>query len=168
LKEKKYLLDYYDSEIAAGKVLVGIGLFIIALAFLISYTIKGELAYGIIFCLLPFGVFQTLSGGVIWFRKTIRRKKMLKQLHREIGINPSEERQHIEAIVKRIKIIRKIQEAIMLMAFITIFLGMAEVVEPAIMGFAMAALLMAAIMTAFDLFALRRAEEYVRRLNRKD
>jgi TRAP-type mannitol/chloroaromatic compound transport system permease large subunit len=54
------------------------------------------------------------------------------------------------------------------MAFITIFLGMAEVVEPAIMGFAMAALLMAAIMTAFDLFALRRAKEYVRRLNRKD
>lgn len=167
MKEKKYLYDYYNGEIAAGKLLAGIGLCIISLAYLITYTIQGELAYGIIFCLLPFGVFQALSGMVIWFRKTIRRNKFLREFEKIRSINTSAENLHLTAMVKRFKLVRKIQEAILLMAFITIFLGMAKVVNLAIMGFAMAALLMAGIMIAFDLFAQRRAEEYLRRLNRE-
>lgn len=163
------MLDYYNSEITAGKVLVGIGLMSIALAFAISYTIKeGGLTYGIIFCLLPFGVFQALSGGVIWFRKTFRRNKLLKEKQEKGRIETIGEALQMATVVKRFKVTRVIQEAILLMAFITIFLGMAKLVNPAIMGFAMAALFMAGIMIAFDLFALRRAEEYLRRLSRTE
>ncbi len=168
MKEKKYLLDYYNGEITAGKVLLGIGLLIITLAFLISYTVQGGLAYGIIFCLLPIGVFQALSGAVIILKKTIRRNKLLKELEKVGSVNALTEISHLAASVKRYKVIRRIQEAILLMAFITIFLGMAKLVNPAIMGFAMAGLLMGGIMIAFDLFAQRRAEEYLRRLNKKE
>ena len=168
MKEKKYLLDYYNGERAAGKVLLGIGLSVIALAFLISYTMQGGLAYGIIFCLLPLGVFQALSGVVVIFRKTIRRNKLLKELAKKGHVNTLTESLHLTASVKRYKIIRRIQEAMLLMAFITIFLGMAQIVKPAIMGFAMAGLLMAGIMIAFDLFAQRRAEEYLRRLGKEN
>lgn len=164
----KYIQDYYKSEISAGQVLLAIGAIMIGLAYLVSYTVDGMLGYGIIFGLLPLAVFQLLAGLVIIVKKTVRQNKLSRQQTANKELDLDAECKEMGVVFKRFTYTRYIQEAICFMSFVTIFLGLAHIVSVLILGMSMGVLLQSAIMIAFDLFAQRRAEEYLRRLKREN
>ncbi len=143
-----------------------IGLVMILLSFVCSKFIEGDLAFGIIFGLLPLAVFQTLYGVGIFLKSNLALNRGISKSAKAVHLNLKKELVRKESALKRYKITRHILEGLFVLSMIIIVLGVAKKVNNYNLGLAVAVLLQVAVMIAYDLFAQRRVEEYTRRLKR--
>jgi len=161
-----YIQTYYTEEKKSALVMCGIGIGMILLSFIISKFIEGDLAFGIIFGLLPLAVFQSLFGIGTYLRSRMTLRRGISRPSKAVHLDPKKELARKESALKRFKVTRHILEGLFVISLIFIGLGLGKIVNKMSLGLAMAVLLQAAIMIVYDLFAQRRVEEYTRRLKR--
>ena len=166
MDKTKYIREYYASKKVGGFVLMLVAILAIILTFIVYRLVKSDLVYGIAAGLLPIATIQLIAGLVALFISFQRPEKLIVESQKESSRLLIEEQEKIEKTHQRKKSIHKLQEFIFAISFIGIFLGMFDVINKPSLGLCMAILLQAAIMIAFDLFATRQVEEYLRRLKR--
>lgn len=164
MEATKYIRDYFKGEKLSALSLLAAAIGLIILAYLVYQNVKGNIAYGFAGLLLSFSALRILASLVAYIR-SVRRERMLIA-----GVDDEqllvEEGKRMKKIVLLFPKIRMVQEVFFGLAFVSIFLGIAGIVNAISMGMAIAVLLQMGIWIAFDLFAQRRAEEYERRLRR--
>ena len=162
----KYIREFYASKKVGALVLIFIAIIAVILAFVVFRFVKSDIGYGIIAGLIPIASIQ-LMAGLVTLIVTIRRpEKLITESQLEHAKVLDEEQENIDKTHKRKKRIHKLQEIVFAISFILIFLGLFDVINKLSLGFAMAILLQTAVMIAYDLFATRQVEEYLRRLKR--
>jgi|GEM_PF-3411499 len=163
---KEIINEHYVAEKKSALSLIGIAILMMVIAGIIYLTVKAGVTYGIIYGLLPLSIIQILAGIFVFIKANLRQKIIIKKIEGQPNFKIETELKRTSAEVKRLRVTRKIQETAFVIALFVICLGMAKLVNPIGMGLAMALLLQAGVMIAFDLFAVRRAEEYLRRINK--
>lgn len=142
----------------------GIALVFICCALALFRLMKQELVYGLSGTLLVLSVLQMINSFAIWGHAYFTERKLVSGTLTKSHLEA--EHLFIKKKAARYPRIRMVQEVFFGLAFISIFLGMAEVINPISMGLGLALILMMAIWIVKDLFAQRRTEEYERFLRR--
>lgn len=145
---------------------MAIALFMVAIAFIVFSTEKGNIVYGIAFGLVPLAFIQLLTGSLSAVHAVVKQKTLLQKISINQNKSLEEEHQRMLGKVKRFPMIRKAQEVIFVFSIVGVGLGVVKIIDLIQLGFSMALLLQVAVMIVYDLFAARRAEEYLRRIKR--